>query len=145
VRPQWWFRISALLLIFFALGHTVGFLTFRAPTAEGRALWEAMKNTRFSGGHGSFSYGDFYVGFGLFITAYLLFTAWLAWMIGSQENTAMQRQIAWSMVLLQLVGLGLALRYFSAPPALLSALTVFTLAAGASSLQRKAGRTNTQS
>lgn len=137
MKSIWWFRISALLLLFFAFGHTVGFLTFRAPTAEGRAVWEAMNNTRFSDGHGTFTYGDFYRGFGLFVTVYFLFSAWLAWTIGSQEKTAIQRKIAWAMVVLQFPGLGLAVRYFSIVQALPSALIAFTLAMGALSLRRK--------
>ncbi len=30
-----WFRVSAIVLLFFAAGHTFGFLTFKPPTAEG--------------------------------------------------------------------------------------------------------------
>jgi hypothetical protein len=40
----------------------------------------------FSFGGGTFSYGGFYVGFGLFVTAYLLFSALLAWQLGGLEK-----------------------------------------------------------
>lgn len=140
MKARWWLRISALLLVLFAVGHTVGFLTFRAPTAEGRAVWEAMKNTRFSDGHGTFSYGDFYQGFGLLLTVYFLFGAWLAWTVGSQESTPLQRKIAWAMVALQLPCLGLAMGYFSIVQALPIALITFTLVMGAVSLHSAAAR-----
>ena len=74
MKPSLWFRIAAVLLFFFALGHTVGFLRFRPATADGRAVLDAMNSVHFRVGSGSFSYGGFYVGFGLFVTSYLLFS-----------------------------------------------------------------------
>jgi len=72
------YRIAAVLLIIFAAGHTVGFLKFRPETPEGRAVFESMNNVQFQIGRGSFSYGGFYTGFGLFATLYLLFSAYVA-------------------------------------------------------------------
>ena len=69
------YRISAFVLILFAAGHTLGFMTFKAPTPEGVAVQQAMDNVRFSIGEKSLTYGDFYRGLGLFCTAYLLFLA----------------------------------------------------------------------
>jgi len=37
-----------------------------------------MNNVQFQIGRGSFSYGGFYTGFGLFATLYLLFSAYVA-------------------------------------------------------------------
>ena len=121
------FRIAAALLVLFAAGHTFGFLMFHAPTAEARGVWEAMNRVRFSDGRSSFSYADFYVGFGLFISAFLLFTAWLAWMLPSIED----RRLAWGMVALQLVSAGIAARYFAWPPLVMSVATAACLAMGA--------------
>lgn len=78
------YRISALVLVLFAAGHTLGFLQFKAPTPEGVAVQQAMDNVRFSIGGKTLTYGDFYRGFGLFCTAYLLFNAfwpgtWATW------------------------------------------------------------------
>ena len=88
MRTSLLFRIAAVLLLFFALGHTVGFLRFRPPTAEGVAVLDAMNNVHFRVGNATSSYGGFYVGFGLFVTAYLLFSAVLAWQIGSMTRRA---------------------------------------------------------
>ncbi len=73
------YRIAAVMYLLFAAGHTFGFLGFRPPTAEALAVRDAMTNVHFQVGHASYSYGGFYVGFGLYVTAYLLFSAFVAW------------------------------------------------------------------
>jgi hypothetical protein len=135
-----WFRITAGVMLLFAAGHTFGFLSFQPPTAEGRAAFAAMRDVHFSVGSTTFSYGDFYKGFGLSITASQLFMAWLAWQLGSMAKRGVMdaRGIAWGMVVLQLIGVVLSLLYFSVVPALFSLATVFTLVAAAVSMRRSA-------
>jgi hypothetical protein len=84
------YRIAAFILVLFAAGHTLGFLKFKAPTPEGVAVQQAMDNVRFSLGSKSYTYGDFYRGFGLFCTAYLLFAAFLAWHLGTMARSIPQ-------------------------------------------------------
>ena len=138
MRATVWFRVTAGLMLLFAAGHTFGFLTFDPATAEGRAVWEAMKSTHFTVGGSTFSYGEFYLGFGLTISAVQLFEAWLAWQLGSMARRGVRDAgvIAWGMVVLQLIGFGLSWRYFSIVPAALSLVTAFTLAMGAVSMRR---------
>jgi hypothetical protein len=135
-----WFRITAGVMLLFAAGHTFGFLSFQPPTAEGRAVFAAMRDVHFSVGSTTFSYGSFYKGFGLSITASQLFMAWLAWQLGSMAKRGVMdaRGIAWGMVVLQLIGVVLSLLYFSVVPALFSLATVFTLVAAAVSMRRSA-------
>jgi len=118
------YRISAFVLVLFAAGHTVGFLTFKAPTVEGVAVQQAMDNVRFSINGKTLTYGDFYLGFGLYCTAYLLFTAFLAWHLGSMAKSTPQAigALGWVFFLLQVVGLGLSWKYFILPPTIFSAL-----------------------
>jgi hypothetical protein len=124
MKPILLYRIAAVLLVLFALGHTLGFLKFQAPTAEGKAVWEAMNSVHFQIGGSSFSYGGFYIGFGLFVTAYLLFSAALAWQLGtlSLNHPEYIGPIGWSFFLVQIASLVLSWIYFSLPPALFSAL-----------------------
>jgi hypothetical protein len=82
MNPTLLYRIAAFVLVLFAAGHTLGFLKFKAPTPEGVAVQQAMDNVRFHLGARNYTYGDFYRGFGLFCTAYLLFGAFLAWHLG---------------------------------------------------------------
>lgn len=138
MRAIVWFRVAAVLMLLFAVGHTFGFLAFRPPTAEGLAVWEAMQRVQFSVRHSTFSYGGFYVGFGLFISAFGLFGAWLAWVLGSMARRGVMeaRTIAWGMFGLQCVSLGLALKYFSVGPAMLSGLTAVCFLVGAVRVQQ---------
>jgi hypothetical protein len=140
MKPVVWFRITAVVILLFAVGHTFGFLAFRPSTTEGRAVWLVMNSVRFAEGHSTFSYGGFYVGFGLFITAFQLFAAWFAWLLGSmaQESAPRVCAIAWGMFTLQLVEIGLSLRYFSGGPAVLSAMAAASLAMAAVSHRRSA-------
>ena len=69
------YRIAAVLFVLFAAAHTFGFLRFKPPTEEGMAVLNAMNTVHFAG----FSYGGFYVGFGLYVSVYMIFSAFLAW------------------------------------------------------------------
>jgi hypothetical protein len=138
VRATVWFRAAAVLMLLFAVGHTYGFLAFRPDTAEGRAVWEAMNSVRFSAGSLTFSYGGFYTGFGLSISAFDLFSAWLAWTLGSMARAGERRAstIGWAMFALQCVGFVLSLRYFSIVPAVLSAVAALCFLLGSTLKQR---------
>jgi hypothetical protein len=138
VKPVLWFRISAVLLVVFAVGHTFGFLTFHPHSEEGRAVWAAMNNVRFSEGSSTFSYGNFYLGFGLSISAFQLFEAWLVWMLASaaRRGETVARTIVWGLFVLQIIGLGLSLRYFSVGPAALSGVAAFCLAMAGLAVRR---------
>lgn len=126
------YRIAAVLLVLFALGHTIGFLRFTPPTAEGQAVRSAMNTVHFSVGSSTFSYGGFYVGFGLYISAYLLFSAVLAWQLGAFANIAPEvvRAIGWMFFAVQVVSLALSWKYFSIVPAIFSALVALSVGAG---------------
>jgi hypothetical protein len=111
-RARLWFRITAILMLFFAAGHTIGFLTFRPPTPEGQAVWSAMNSVKFSRGNSTFTYGGFYTGFGLSISVSQLFSAWVAWLLGSmayRRNPA-TLALAWGFLATQVVGIALSLR-----------------------------------
>jgi hypothetical protein len=72
------FRISAGILVLFAIGHSYGFLHFTPATSAGAAVQAAMDTTAFGFAGAMRTYGDFYRGFGFFVTAYLLFGALVA-------------------------------------------------------------------
>ncbi|WP_183811949.1 LIC_13387 family protein [Tunturibacter empetritectus] len=136
-----WFRAAAVLMLLFAVGHTYGFLAFRPNTAEGLAVWNAMNSVHFSEAGSTFSYGGFYKGFGLSISATQVFIAWLTWMLASMAKRGSNdaRTIAWGLFVVQCVGFVLSLLYFAVPPAVLSALGALCFMMGAVSMQRSAG------
>jgi hypothetical protein len=118
------YRIAAVLLVLFAAGHTMGFLGFKPATQEGVAVKEAMEKVHFQIGGSSFTYGGFYVGFGLYATVYLLFSAFLAWHLGGLAARDPQAigALGWVFFAAQLAGFALSWIYFAAPPAVLAAL-----------------------
>ena len=118
------YRIAAGLLLLFAVGHTVGFLTFKPPTAEGVAVRDSMDKVPLQIGSGKLTYGGFYRGFGLFCTLYLVFLAYLSWHLGGMAQTTPQAigLLGWAFFALNVVSTVLAWIYFIPPPIILSAL-----------------------
>jgi hypothetical protein len=127
------YRIAAGLLVFFAAGHTAGFLRFRPDTPEGLAVHDAMNRVQFPFRTKTYSYGGFYRGFGLFITAYLLFSAVLAWHLGdlARQQPAAIGMLGWAFCLLQVASLALSWIYFFPVTAILSALVAACLGGAA--------------
>jgi hypothetical protein len=119
-----------VLLILFAAGHTAGFLTFKPNTAQAAAVREAMDRVPLQSGH---TYGGIYVGFGLYISALLLFSALLAWSLGGLTAKMAQALggLAWGFFAMQLVSLALSYLYFGAPPAVFSALVALCVGGAA--------------
>ena len=122
------YRIAAVLFLLFAMGHTVGFLTFKPPKPEGIAVRDSMASVRFQVGSSTRTYGDFYRGFGLFCTLYLLFAAYLAWHMGSiaQSNPQAIGSLGWAFFVVQLASIVLSWIYFLPPPVILSALAAIS-------------------
>jgi hypothetical protein len=123
------YRIAAVLFVLFAAGHTFGFLKFKPPTPEGIAVRDSMKNVHFHVGSQDYSYGGFYDGFGLYISAYMLFSAFLAWQLGSIAAASPHAvgAIGWAFFVLQVIGLGLSIVYFAPVTAILSGIVALCL------------------
>jgi hypothetical protein len=124
------YRIAAVLLVLFAAGHTVGFR--KADPRGAGALVEAMRTTRFSVGSFGRTYWDFYLGFGYFVTAFLLFAAVLAWQLGglSKETLELMPLIPWGLAACFVGVTVLSWKYFFLPPIVFSVvLTVILILA----------------
>ncbi|HKE47124.1 MAG TPA: hypothetical protein VKB52_03600 [Rhodanobacteraceae bacterium] len=129
MKPTLLYRIAAVLLVLFAAGHTVGFLRMVPPTAEGVAVRDAMRNVHFAMHGGSYTYAGFYDGFGLSVSAYLVFTAFLAWHLGqlAARDPRAIGALGWVFCAMQVAQLVLGLVYFFAAPVAFSALIVLCL------------------
>lgn len=117
------YRTAAVILVVFAAGHTAGFLTFKPASPEGLAVLGAMKNVHFGFGSTTGSYLMFYTGFGLMISAEMLFSAFLSWHLGrlAAKQPEAIGSLGWAFFALQVAGLALCWIYFSAIQAVLSA------------------------
>jgi hypothetical protein len=123
------YRIAAVVLVLFAAGHTFGFVSFRPSSTEGLAVYNAMNSVHFEFNGAVRSYGEFYTGFGLMATAYLLFFAFLAWHLGGLAAGRPQAigVLAWAFVAVQLASLVLSVVYFFVVPAVMCAVILVCL------------------
>jgi hypothetical protein len=134
------YRIAAILLLLFACGHTFGFLSFKPSSTEGLAVLDAMNRVAFDFEGNSRTYGGFYVGFGLTVTAYLLFCAFLAWHMSrvAVAQPGGVAPLAWALVSVQAVSLALIIEYFFIIPVVFTALVIACLVWGTLLLRRAA-------
>jgi hypothetical protein len=134
------YKIASVLLILFTLGHTYGFLNFRPPSPEGRAVFDSMNGVYFQVKGTTLSYGEFYKGFGLAISVYGLFMAYLTWHLGTLADSSPQAigSLGWGLFLMQVAMLALSLKYFAIVPSVLNGLLAIVLAAAAWSVRGRA-------
>jgi len=124
------FRAAAVLNLLLAAGHTYGFLSLRPPTPEARAVRAAMDDVHFAVGSHSYSFGGFYVGFGLFVAAAFLLLGWLCWTLAGLVRSAPRvvPLIGWPLVVFYAASAILSLVYFALPPVLFSTVIGLALA-----------------
>jgi hypothetical protein len=123
------YRIAAVLILLFDVGHTAGY-----PWSDPK--WgvdlRAMQSSHFDVLGASRTYWDFYVGFGLFVTVFLLLAVVLAWQLGglAARDVTLMRGAAWALALCFATIALLAWRYFFVIPLTFSiAITVCLVAA----------------
>ena len=126
------YRVASVLLVLFAAGHTLGFRR-TDPRWGAESLVTSMRTTRFDVQGFQRSYWDFYVGFGLFVTAFLFFAAILSWQLGGLSRGTLQAMpaVTWGLAICLLVVTFLSYRYFFAAPVIFSALVTLCLFAAA--------------
>jgi hypothetical protein len=126
------YRITSVLLVLFAVGHTFGFR--RVDPGWGvDPFISALKSTHFSVQGMDRTYWDFYTGFGIFVTVFLLFTAILTWQLGSQPKGVLStmRILNWSLAACFITVTILSWTYFFVVPVVLSALIALCLVCAA--------------
>ena len=80
------YRVSSYLLIFFAFTHTVGGLLSKSGHGkEADAVLSSMKAVHFDVMCAACTYYDFYFGFGISVSVFFLFSAFVAWFIGGMK------------------------------------------------------------
>ena len=124
------YRISSILLVLFAIGHTLGFRQIDLKLGVD-SLVQSMKSIHFNANGTDRTYWDFFVGFGLFVTVLMLFASIIAWQFGSlsSETVATMRVSAWGFVACFAVVAYLSWRYFFIIPIVFSMAIFLCLAA----------------
>jgi hypothetical protein len=94
------YRIAAVLLLLFAVGHTLGFRQ-SDPSWGVDALLGSMRSIRFDVQGFNRTYWDLFVAAGFSIGVFYLFAAILAWQLGGlpAANLALMRGTAWAFAL----------------------------------------------
>jgi hypothetical protein len=126
------YRIASVLLVLFAAGHTFGFR--QTPPEWGvEQVVASMRAIHFDAQGLNRTYYDFYVGFGFFVSVFLLFLAVLAWQVGGmrQEILVSIPEITWSLPICALAITVLSWKYFFAVPIVFSTLITVSLFLGA--------------
>src|SRR5256885_15930057 len=126
------YRISSVLLVLFGLGHTIGFRQVD-PRWNADTVVNSMRSISFEVQGFNRTYWDFFTGFGLFVSVFLLFAAVLSWRFGSMtpERLSAIPVERWSFALCFVVIAGLTWRYFFIAPGVLSTLAALGLVAAA--------------
>lgn len=130
MSSAWVYRTASVLLILFSVGHTVGFRTVDPAWGAGAAV-DTMKAVSFQVQGFDRSYWDFFVGFGLFVTVFLLFSAILAWQLGRSEGLRQAGALTWPFAICFVAITILSWTYFFVAPGVFSTLISMCLIAGA--------------
>src|ERR1700720_2515119 len=132
MKASMFYRIAAVLLLLFAVGHTLGFRQ-SDPKWGVDALLGSMRSIHFDAQGFTRTYWDFFSAFGLFFSMFLLFAAVLAWLLGGlpAETLARVRSIAWALAICFVAVTALSCRYAFTTPIVLSILITVCLTAAA--------------
>src|SRR6266853_692664 len=126
------YRISSVLLLLFAAGHTFGFRQ-NNPEWGADAVLGLMRSVRFDAQGFTRTYWDFFSAFGLFRSVFLLFAAVLAWQLGGlpAEIFARVRSIAWALAICFAAVTAVSLKYAFTTPIVFSTMITVCLTAAA--------------
>jgi hypothetical protein len=132
VKARILYRISSVLLLLFAAGHTLGFRQ-NNPAWGADSVLGLMQSVHFDAQGFSRTYWDFFTAFGLFFSVFLVFAAVLAWLLAGlpAETLARVRAIPWALAICFVAVTVLSWRYTFAIPVVFSTLITVCLIAAA--------------
>jgi hypothetical protein len=126
------YRIASVLLLLFAIGHTLGFRQ-TDPAWGVASLIDSMRSVHFEVQGFSLTYWGIFSAFGLFFSVFLLFAAVLAWQLGGlpPEIFARVRRTAWALAISFAAVTALSFRYAFTTPIVFSTIITMCLIAAA--------------
>lgn len=132
MKASIFYRIAAVILVLFDVGHTLGFRQTDPSWGLDPTL-SSMRSIHFNAMGFNRTYMDFFEGLGFHGSVFLLFAAILAWQLGglSAETLSRLRVVRWAFAL-SFAGLAvLSWRYLFAIPLGFSLVSTVLLAAAA--------------
>jgi hypothetical protein len=132
VKASLLYRISSILLVLFAIGHTVGFSQID-PAWHVDSVVQSMKSIHFNVNGTDRTYWDFFFGIGLSVTVLMLLASIVAWQLGSLPSATLapMRVSAWGFAVSFAVIAWLSWRYLFIIPLVFSVAIFLCLAAAA--------------
>jgi hypothetical protein len=132
LRATTLYRIAAVLLLLFAVGHTLGFRQSDPQWGVDRLL-DSMRSIHFNVQGFSRTYWDLFVAAGFSVGVFYLFAAILAWQLSRlpTETLAVMRGTAWTFALCFAAISVLSWRYLFVLPIVFSMLITVCLIAAA--------------
>lgn len=122
------YRIASVLLLLFAIGHTLGFRQTN-PEWGVSSLIDSMRSIHFDAQGFNRTYWDFFSAFGLFFSVFLLFAAVLAWELGGLPAEIFARRTAWALAICFAAVTALCWRYAFTIPIVFSTMITMCLMA----------------
>ena len=132
MRSPAFYRVASVLLLLFAVGHTVGFQQSDPAWGVGAVLG-SMQSSQFTIQGFTRTYWDFFLGAGFTVGALYLFAAVLAWQLGGLPvaTLASMRATTWSFAACFVAIMVLSWRYLFWIPIVMSGVIAACLAAAA--------------
>jgi hypothetical protein len=132
MKASLFYRIAAILLLLFAIGHTLGFRQ-SDPAWHADAVLAAMQSVHFDVTGFTRSYWDLFQAAGFSVGVFFLFSAILSWQLGSLQLASLRqmRVAAWAFVLCFAAVTVLSWMYLFLIPIAFSALITLCLAVAA--------------
>ena len=129
MNPVLFLRIASVITLLYCVGHTAGMPWTPAQGPQEMAVLEAMKSHRFDALGAQRTYWDFYFGFGVAISVYLLVQAVVLWQVAGLAKTigTQVRPIIASFLVAFLVNAIVVWKYFFALPLVMAIAIAISL------------------
>lgn len=116
-----WLRLASGLTLLFAAGHAMGATESWSPPGETDVL-RSMRAFQFDVSGAIRTYWHFYMGFGVYITVFLLMQAVLLWQLAAvaRVNPTLVRPLIGAVGVASLIGTAVIWAFIFAVPALIS-------------------------
>ena len=132
MKASLFYRIASVLLVLFAVGHTLGFRQ-NNPAWGADAVLVLMRSVHFDALGFNRTYWDFFSAFGFFFSVFLVFAGVLSWQLSSlpAETLARIRDVAWALAICFVAVTALSWRFAFTIPIVFSTLITMCLIAAA--------------
>jgi hypothetical protein len=132
MKASLFYRIASLLLVLFAVGHTLGFRQSN-PAWGADAVLVLMRSVHFDALGFNRTYWDFFSAFGFFFSVFVVFAGVLSWQLSSlpAETLARIRGIPWALAICFVAITALSWRFAFTIPIVFSTLITMCLIAAA--------------